>query len=281
MKRTERVCRILQILTENPNKDFSLGYFAALFDCAKSSVSQDMKTIRTSVEEGGYGLVVTTAGARGGVRYMPHISGEKALETLREIRSRFLETDRVLGSGFLYTSDIMFDPEIARGAAEIFARRFASSGATCVVTVETKGIAIAAFTAEMLRIPLIVLRRGSKISEGSTVSINYFSGSADRIQKMSLAKRALHPGANALIIDDFMRGGGSIKGIRDMLSEFDARTVGIGVVIVAASENRKTIGDYFPLLLLTMDKKNEGIAAIRLNPEIEEAWQANERRELK
>lgn len=66
-----------------------------------------------------------------------------------------------------------------------------------------------------------------------------------------------------------------------MLSEFDARTVGIGVVIVAASENRKTIGDYFPLLLLTMDKKNEGIAAIRLNPEIEEAWQANERQELK
>lgn len=272
MKRTERICRILQILTKNPNKDFSLGYFAALFDCAKSSVSQDMKTIRESVDEGGYGRVATTTGARGGVRYVPHISGEKALETLREIRRRFLETDRVLGSGFLYTSDIMFDPHIARGVAEIFARHFAESEATCVVTVETKGIAIAAFTAELLRLPLIVLRRESKISEGSTVSINYFSGSADRIQKMSLAKRAIQPGSKALIIDDFMRGGGSIKGIQDMLCEFDAHAVGIGVMIVAESDHRKKIGDYFPLLLLDLDEKNDGVAGVRLNPKIERDW---------
>ncbi|HCU07394.1 MAG TPA: pur operon repressor [Clostridiales bacterium] len=269
MKRTDRICRILQILMENPNRVFPLGYFAALFDCAKSSVSQDMKTIRESVAEGGYGRVTIATGARGGVRYMPHISGEKAQETLREIQRKFLETDRVLGSGFLYTSDIMFDPGIARGAAGIFARRFAESEATCVVTVETKGIAIAAFTAELLHLPLIVLRRESKISEGSTVSINYFSGSADRIQKMSLAKRALQPGAKALIIDDFMRGGGSIKGIQDMLGEFDAHTVGIGVMIVAESDHRKKIGDYFPLLLLDLDEKGEGVAGVRLNPEIE------------
>lgn len=273
MKRTDRICRILQILTENPNRDFSLGYFAAAFDCAKSSISQDMKTIREAVEAGGYGLVSTTSGARGGVRYVPHISGEKALEILQEIRRRFLETDRVLGGGFLYTSDIMFDPGIARGAAQIFARRFAGSGATCVVTVETKGIAIAAFTAELLHIPLVVLRRESKVSEGSTVSINYFSGSADRIQKMSLAKRALQPGAKALIIDDFMRGGGSIKGIQDMLAEFDAQTVGIGVMIAAGDGNRKKIGEYFPLLLLDLDEKNEGVAGVRLNSEIPKTFQ--------
>lgn len=272
IKRTARICRMLQILTENPGRDFPLGYFAELFDCAKSGVSQDIKTIRESLRDGGYGLVSTTAGARGGVRYVPFISGEKALESLRDIQSRFQEKDRVLGSGFLYTSDIMFDPLIARGMARIFARRFAESKATCVVTVETKGIAIAAFTAELLRIPLVVVRRESKISEGSTVSINYFSGSADRIQKMSLAKRALRPGARALIIDDFMRGGGSVKGIQDMLKEFDAQAVGIGVVIVAQSGSRKKIGDYFPLLLLDPDEKDQDSETIRLNPDIEEGW---------
>lgn len=276
IRRTDRICRMLQILTENPGRDFSLGYFADLFDCAKSSVSQDMKTIREAVRESGYGLVHTTTGARGGVRYISYISGDKALEILREIRRRFREKDRILGSGFLYTSDIMFDPLVARGVARIFARRFADAQATCVVTVETKGIAIAAFTAELLHVPLIVLRRESKISEGSTVSINYFSGSADRIQKMSLAKRALRPGARALIIDDFMRGGGSIKGIQDMLGEFDAQAVGIGVVIVAESSSRKKIGDYFPLLLLDPDEESPEGEKIRVNPEIENKWARQE-----
>ena len=54
------------------------------------------------------------------------------------------------------------------------------------------------------------------MSEGSTLSINYFSGSYDRIQKMSLSKRAVKPGMKALIVDDFMRGGGSTKGISDI-----------------------------------------------------------------
>ena len=85
-------------------------------------------------------------------------------------------------------------------------------------------------TAYMLNLPLIAVRRESRISEGSTVSINYFSGSSDRIQKMSLSKRAVEPGKKAVNIDDFMRAGGSIKGIIDILGEFDVKIVGTGVV---------------------------------------------------
>jgi purine operon repressor len=272
MKRTQRACRIMQILIESPNKDFPLSYFSQLLDCAKSSVSEDIKTVREAVSDNGFGFVQTTAGARGGVRYIPHISYDMAKDILEEIRALFLEPDRTLGSGFLYTSDIMFSPSIAKGVARIFARQFAQSNATCVVTIETKGIAVAAFTAELLGLPLVVLRRESKISEGSTVSINYFSGSTDRIQKMSLAKRAMKPGARALVIDDFMRGGGSIKGIEDMLSEFDASTVGIGVVVVAETSQRKKIGEYFPLLLLEADEKKECVNAVEINPEIQTLW---------
>jgi purine operon repressor len=272
MKRTERACRITQTLIENPNKLFSLGFFAKLFYCAKSSISEDIKAVKTAVAANGYGFVETTAGAKGGVRYIPYLSYEMAMQTLNEVKAMFLEPDRVLGSGFLYTSDMMFSPSVAKGVAGIFARHFAQSEATCVVTVETKGIAVAAFTAGMLDLPLIVLRRESKISEGSTLSINYFSGSADRIQKMSLAKRAIKPGEKALIIDDFMRGGGSIVGIKDMLREFDAETVGIGVVVVANSNQRKNIGEYFPLLLLDTDEKNEYVSNVEINPQIIRGW---------
>ena len=273
MKRMERACRITQTLIENPNRLFSLGFFAELFCCAKSSISEDIKVVREAICANGYGFVETTPGTKGGVRYIPYLSCDRALDTLYEIKDMFLEPDRVLGGGFLYTSDIMFNPSVGKGIAGIFARHFAQSEATCVVTVETKGIAVAAFTAGMLDLPLIVLRRESKISEGSTLSINYFSGSADRIQKMSLAKRAIKPGEKALIIDDFMRGGGSIIGIKDMLREFVADTVGIGVVVVANSNQRKNIGEYFPLLLLNTDEKSEYVCNVEINPQIIREWE--------
>ncbi len=118
-----------------------------------------------------------------------------------------------------------------------------------VVTVETKGIGVALRTAQLLNLPLVVIRREAKVSEGSTISINYFSGSADRIQKMSLSKRAVKPGSRAIIIDDCMRGGGSIAGMQDMLAEFDAKSAGVGVVIDAGGKDKKKIGDYFPIFV--------------------------------
>ena len=269
MKKLERVCAITHILTENPNKDFSLGTFAARFGCAKSSISEDIKMIKQSVEQCGLGYLETTAGIKGGVRFVPYISDEETQNVLAKLKEAFEEPERVLGSGFLYTSDILFDPELAKGAARIFARHFASAEADIVVTVETKGIGVALFTAELLNLPLAVLRRESRVSEGSTVSINYFSGSADRIQQMSLSKRAVKPGARALIIDDFMRGGGSIKGIEDMLAEFDAVHVGTGVVVVSGGTQGKKIGDYLPLLL--MSENDEKKLVVKINPELDAA----------
>ena len=38
MKRIERTGMIIRVLTENPNKLFSLNYFTNLFDAAKSTV---------------------------------------------------------------------------------------------------------------------------------------------------------------------------------------------------------------------------------------------------
>jgi purine operon repressor len=137
-------------------------------------------------------------------------------------------------------------------------------GADYVVTIETKGIPVAFMTARMLNLPLVVVRRESKISEGSTVSINYFSGSSDRIQKMSLAKRAVEPGKKAIIIDDFMRAGGSVKGIIDILDEFDVITVGTGVVIASLEPKKKKIDVYYPLLYLgRVDEENKKIEIFR------------------
>ena len=247
MKRAQRACVITQILTENPNRDYPLAYFADRLGCAKSSVSEDLQVVRQAVEEAGLGYVETTAGAKGGVRYVPYISKEASAADLQRFGNMLAQPDRLIGSGFIFNTDLMSDPVFVTLAARVFARHFAATEADAVVTVETKGIGVALMTARLLNLPLVIIRREAKVSDGSTISINYFSGSADRIQKMSLSKRAIKPGARAIIIDDFMRGGGSVKGMQDMLAEFDARTVGVGVVIVAGKDEQKKIGSYFPI----------------------------------
>jgi purine operon repressor len=250
MKRTERVGAIIKILSDNPNKLYSLGYFCDLFHAAKSSISEDIQAAKQVLESLDLGLIETTAGAGGGVKLIPYISDRVAEELLNSICDKLKDKNRILGSGFLYTSDIMFDSNLVKRAGEIFARRFMNLEADYVVTIETKGIPVALMTAHMLNLPLVVIRRESKISEGSTVSINYFSGSAERIQKMSISKRAVASGSKAIIIDDFMRGGGSVKGISEMLAEFDIQIAGTGVVIASTEPEKKKIQDYFPLIYL-------------------------------
>ncbi len=263
MKRSHRVGAICQILAESPERIFNLKYFCDKFSAAKSSISEDISTAKEAVASTGYGYIETIPGASGGVRYVPDISAEKAAEVQHHLCELLREESRILGGGFLYTSDIMYDPAIVKEMARIFAKKFRSSGADYVATIETKGIPVAFMTAQLLNIPVIVVRRETKISEGATVSINYFPGSSERLQKMSISKRAAAPGSKALIIDDFMRGGGSIKGIAEILSEVDIDVVGIGAAIVNMKPEKKKISDYFPIVYLgEVDENNKFVEVI-------------------
>ncbi len=256
---------MMQELMANPNKDFPLSYFAGKFDCAKSSISEDIKIIKEAIELQEAGIVVTSIGAKGGVKFVPSISDKEANEFLEYAKNRFAEGDRVLGSGFLFTSDILFDPKFAEGAGKIFAKRFAKLDADLVITIETKGIAVAEYTAQYLGLPLAVIRREAKISDGSTVSINYFSGSSDRIQKMSISKRLVKPGSKAIIIDDFVRGGGSISGMCNILAEFQSEALAAGIVLSVDDARHNMVSDFYPLMFLDSTELKNGHCVIKTN----------------
>ncbi len=265
MKRTERACIITQILTEHPNRDYSLGFFADKFGCAKSSVSEDLKIVRSAMDAAGIGYVETTSGSKGGVRFVPYITKEEAHDGLEKMKTMLEDSSRDVGGGYIYTTDLLFDPEFCQVCAMQFARHFAAFDADILVTIETRGIGVAMLTARLLNIPLVVIRREARVSEGSTISINYYSGSSDRVQKMSLAKRAIKPGSKAIIIDDFMRKGGTLKGIEDMLMEFDTKAVGFGAVIVTEGVEDKKVGNFFPIFILTDTEDGYRVA---INPDI-------------
>ena len=95
----------------------------------------------------------------------------------------------------------------------------------------------------------MIARRDSKAYEGSAVNINYTAGSGNGIETMSLSRRAVTSAQRALIIDDFMKGGGTIRGMNDLMREFDVEVVGMGVVMSTSEPVKKRMDGVHALLI--------------------------------
>ena len=263
IKRNERLGAMTRILTDTPNRIHTLSEFCALFGAAKSTVSEDIDLVAQSFERFDLGRIETVAGAAGGVRYRAIPSPERTRETLEALVERLSEPGRMLPGGFLYTSDITAEGVTAQRVGEILAAQYYDAKPHFVLTMETKGIPIALMTARMLDVPLVIARRDSRAYEGSAVKINYIAGGSDEhIETMALARRAVAPGQRALIIDDFMKGGGTLQGMVDMMKEFLAEVVGVGVMIATARPERKRVIGVKALLTLEGFEQDTGRAII-------------------
>jgi len=256
-KRSERIGAMIRILTENPNTLYSYPAFCEMFGAAKSSISEDIASIKSIIEKFGLGKIETVAGAAGGVRFLQNVSDEDAYKFLLNICEKLSKEERVLPGDFIYTVDILSDPKYVGKMSEILATKLRNLNADFVVTVETKGIPIALMTARNLGIPLVIARRDNSSSEGPVVTINYVSGSSSRLQTMSVAKMSMGQGKKALVIDDFMKAGGTVKGICGIMKEFDVDVVGVGVVIATAEPQQKNVNDYYSLITMYgIDREN-------------------------
>ncbi|MFC7751399.1 pur operon repressor [Paenibacillus thermoaerophilus] len=251
LKRSARLVEMTQYLLSRPHTLIPLTTFAERYGSAKSSISEDLGIIKEVFEEEGLGELHTLAGAAGGVKYTPLVRQSDALQFVREFCRLLEQPERVLPGGYLYMSDLLGRPALLQQIGKMFATAFAGRELDVVMTVETKGIPLAYATASWLNVPVVIVRRDSRVTEGSAVSINYVSGSSKRIQTMSLARRALREQSNVLIIDDFMRAGGTIRGMMDLLQEFHANVQGVGVLVESADADEHLVDDYISLARLT------------------------------
>lgn len=103
------------------------------------------------------------------------------------------------------------------------------------------------------------------MTEGSVVTINYLSGSSKRMQTMSLSKRAVREGQRALIIDDFLAGGGTVRAICEMMKEFGAIVAGCGVAIATRQPEVKRIEQYKSLMILEQIEEEQQRVRISVN----------------
>ena len=220
LKRSERLVDMTQRLLDNPHTLISLTTFTALYQSAKSSISEDIAIIKKTFEKQGVGIIRTVPGAAGGVIFVPKIKREQALAAAEKLREQMNDASRLLPGGYIYLSDLLAKPDVLHDLGKMIASAF------------------------------VIVRRDSKITEGSTVSINYVSGSSSRVEKMELSKRTLASGSNVLIVDDFLKAGGTINGMRSLIQEFDSTTAG-AVVFCESGVSNHNVTDYSSIIKIT------------------------------
>lgn len=251
LRRSGRLVDMTNYLLAHPHSLVPLTLFSERYQSAKSSISEDLTIIKQTFEEQGAGSLLTVPGAAGGVKYIPGIRLEEAKEIIAELCEWMAKPERVLPGGYLYLTDMLGNPLLVNKIGRLFASVFANRKIDVVMTVATKGIPLAYAVARDLNVPVVIVRKDSKVTEGSTVSINYVSGSSKRIQTMLLAKRSLEEGSNVLIIDDFMKAGGTINGMISLLEEFNATVAGIGVLVETEGVEERLVDEYISLVKLT------------------------------
>ena len=75
------------------------------------------------------------------------------------------------------------------------------------------------------------------------MNINYVSGSGS-IETMSLSRRAVKENQKALIVDDFLKGGGTAGGMVELMREFNVQVIGMAFVMATVAPEKKRIFDF-------------------------------------
>lgn len=264
VRRVERMVALTKLLVDSPQELMSLNDFCDTFQIAKSTLSEDLTVIKEALNHFRMGRVETVAGAAGGVRFIPFRSGARANRVLDEVKERLQDPSRIIVGGFLYMSDILYDWRIMSQLGEIIMTRFADKQPDYIMTVETKGIPLAVMVARAFNKPLVIARRDSKVTEGSSINVNYVTGSSKRIQTMSLTKRAIPPEARVLLVDDFMKAGGTANGMKELVHEMGGTVVGTSVLVATEVDEKKLIDSYEALFQL--HKVDEEAKTIQIEP---------------
>lgn len=263
MKRSERLVDMVKYLLARPHTLIALQFFADRYGAAKSSISEDLAILRQTLANDQNGILETVAGAAGGVRYIPFVGKKEATNYLHDLADRIEDPDRILPGNFVYLSDILGSPQDLQQIGQLIATKYAYSNVDYVMTIETKGIAIAQAVSRFLNVPFVMVRRRPKITEGSTISVNYVASSSERVEKMELAKRLLPEGSNVLIVDDFMKGGGTLTGMEELVKEFKGTVAGMCVLCETKYASQKVVDDYQSLIKITEVDRTKKLIKVR------------------
>jgi xanthine phosphoribosyltransferase len=166
------------------------------------------------------------------------LNNEEAI--VKELQERILKEGQVLGGGILKVDSFVnhqVDPLLMDACGREFARRFASVGATKVLTAEISGIAPALATAIHLGLPVVYARKTKPITMPDQVYLTLApSHTKGRMVELIVSPEYLAHNEKVLIIDDFLASGATILGLVRLAEAAGSHIVGVGALIEKSFE---------------------------------------------
>ncbi len=163
---------------------------------------------------------------------------------MEALKQRILKDGKYLGNGILKVDNFInhqVDPGLMDECGKEFARLFAGTGATRILTAEISGIAPALMAARHLNLPVVYARKSKPVTMPDTVYLTVApSHTKGRMVELIVSPEYLARGERVLIIDDFLASGATILGLVRLAQAAGSEVVGIGTLIEKIFEGGRT-----------------------------------------
>ena len=154
---------------------------------------------------------------------------------MQALEQRILADGRNLGEGILKVDSFVnhqVDPALMMACGQEFARLFARTRPTKILTAEISGIAPALTTGLALNIPIVYARKTKPVTMPDTVFLTTAPSHTKKVDVEIMASpEYLQPGERVLIIDDFLATGQTILALARIARAAGAQVVGVGALI--------------------------------------------------
>ena len=167
---------------------------------------------------------------------------------MQALKERVAAEGKNLGDGILKVDSLInhqVDPKLMDLCGLEFARRFALTNPTRILTAEISGIAPALMTARHLNLPVVYARKSRPVTMPDTVYLTIApSHTKGNNVELIISPEYLGRDERVLIIDDFLASGATIAGLVRLAQVAGAQVVGIGTLIEKSFENGRNLLSY-------------------------------------
>ena len=172
------------------------------------------------------------------------------------LKTRIMQEGKNLGGGILKVDGLInhqVDPAVMDECGRELADRFASAGATRILTAEISGIAPALMTALYLKIPVVYARKTRPITMPDTVYLTIApSHTKGRNVELIVSPEYLKKDEKVIIIDDFLATGATIQGLARLTEAAGAVVCGIGTLIEKTFEGGRDALAYLGVPIISL-----------------------------
>ncbi len=145
-----------------------------------------------------------------------------------------LEKGKILNGNILKIDSIVnhqIDPVLMDKIGEEFYQHFRDKNITKVITVESSGIAPALMTALKLNVPVLFLKKAQPSTMLNPLTATVFSYTKNKQYTLCAEKQYIQDNDRILFIDDFLANGETFKGVETIISQTNAKLVGVGILV--------------------------------------------------